>query len=67
MPTATDPFYNADFNEYKKVHKNGGLDRVENGNENAGNQQVPLTAPANNPRYVSPQNFLDNVNTRYQI
>jgi hypothetical protein len=64
---SNDTFYTADFGEYKKVHANGGLDRVENGNENAGNIQVPITPTANNPRYVSPQSFLDNINTRYQI
>ena len=64
---SNDPTYSNDFSEYKKVHNNGGLDRVENGNENAGNLQVQDTPPANNPRYVSPQSLLDNVNTRYQI
>jgi len=64
---SNDPAYTADFGEYKKVHANGGLDRIENGNENAGNLQLPTTAPANNPRYISPQSLLDDVNTRYQI
>lgn len=62
-----DPFYTNDSGEYKTIDANGKLNRVENGNENAGNTQLPNNAPANNPRYVGPQSFLDNINTRYQI
>ena len=32
----------------------------------AGHTSPPKAAPTNSPKYVSPQNFLDNINTRYQ-
>jgi hypothetical protein len=63
---AESDFYAEAFAIYKKVQANGSANRVENGNENAGNPQPQRSAPANNPRYVSPDSLIDNVNTRYQ-
>ena len=60
-------FYTEAFSIYKKVQNNGSANRIENGNENAGNQQPQKISKANDPRYVNPDILLENVNSRYKI
>lgn len=43
-----------------------GAHAVSGSSQPVGHTSPPKTAPVNSPKYVSPQNFLDNVANRYQ-